>query len=125
MSMEFSRQEYWSGWPFPSPGDLLHLEIKPRSLARQADSLPSEPPESISSVQFSHSVMSDSLRPHRLQHARPPCPSPTPGVYSKIMSTESVVPSNQLIYLAVLGLSCSISALFPDQGWKPGLLHWE
>ena len=34
------------------------------------------------SVQFSRSVMSDSLRPHELQHARPPCPSPTPGVYS-------------------------------------------
>ena len=33
------------------------------------------------SVQFSCSVMSDSLRPHRLQHARPPCPSPTPGVH--------------------------------------------
>ena len=32
--------------------------------------------------QFSHSVMSDSLQLHRLQHARPPCPSPTPGVYS-------------------------------------------
>ena len=36
----------------------------------------------ISSVQFSHSVMSDSLWPHGLPHARPPCPSPTPGVYS-------------------------------------------
>ena len=36
----------------------------------------------LSSVQFSHSVMSDSLRPHELQHARPPCPSPTPGVHS-------------------------------------------
>ena len=35
-----------------------------------------------SSVQFSHSVMSDSLRPHESQHPRPPCPSPTPGVYS-------------------------------------------
>ena len=34
------------------------------------------------SVQFSRSVMSDSLQPHRLQHTRPPCPSPTPGVYS-------------------------------------------
>ena len=33
------------------------------------------------SVQFSHSVMSDSSRPHELQHARPPCPSPTPGVH--------------------------------------------
>ena len=35
----------------------------------------------ISSVQFSHSVMPDSLWPHGLQHARPPCPSPTPRVY--------------------------------------------
>ena len=36
----------------------------------------------ISSVQFNHSVASDSLRPHESQHARPPCPSPTPGVHS-------------------------------------------
>ena len=35
-----------------------------------------------SSVQFSHSVVSDFLQPHELQHARPPCPSPTPGVHS-------------------------------------------
>ena len=34
------------------------------------------------SVQFSHSVVSDSLRPHESQHTRPPCPSPTPGVHS-------------------------------------------
>ena len=46
--------------------------------------------------QFSCSVMLDSLRPHGLQQARPPCPSPTPGVYSNI-SIESVVPSNHLI----------------------------
>ena len=37
---------------------------------------------SFSSVQFSRSVVSDSLQPHESQHARPPCPSPTPGVYS-------------------------------------------
>ena len=36
----------------------------------------------ISSVQFSHSVMSDSLRPHESQHTRPPCPSPTPGIHT-------------------------------------------
>ena len=36
----------------------------------------------ISSVQFNRSVMSNSLRPHEIQHARPPCPSPTPGVHS-------------------------------------------
>ena len=34
------------------------------------------------SVQFSHSIVSDSLRPHESQHARPPCPSPSPGVHS-------------------------------------------
>ena len=39
-------------------------------------------PCSWSVSQFSHSVMSDTLRPHELQHARPPCPSPTPRVYS-------------------------------------------
>ena len=44
-SMEFSRQEYWSGVPFPSPGDLSDPGNKPRSLALQADdALPSEPP---------------------------------------------------------------------------------
>ena len=43
-SMGFSRQEYWSGLPFPSPGDLRHPEIELRSRALQADALPSEPP---------------------------------------------------------------------------------
>ena len=43
--MEFSRPEYWSGQPFPSPGDLPDPGIKPRSPALQADSLPAEPPE--------------------------------------------------------------------------------
>ena len=40
--MGFSRQEYWSGLPFPSPGDLPNPGIKPRSPALQADPLPSE-----------------------------------------------------------------------------------
>ena len=43
LSMRFSRQEYWSGLPFPSPGDLPNPEIKPGSPVLQADSLPSEP----------------------------------------------------------------------------------
>ena len=43
-SMEFSRQEYWSGLPFPSSGNLPHPGIKPKSPALQADALPSEPP---------------------------------------------------------------------------------
>ena len=42
--MGFSRQEYWSGWPFPSPGDLPDPGIEPKSPALQADALTSEPP---------------------------------------------------------------------------------
>ena len=48
-----------------------------------------------SSVQFSWSVMSDSLRPHESQHARPPCPSPTPGVYSNSCPCQTHVFSNE------------------------------
>ena len=44
LSMEFSRQEYWSGLPFPSSGDLPDPGIEPRSPVLQADVLPSEPP---------------------------------------------------------------------------------
>ena len=43
-SMGFSRQEYWNGLPFPSPGDLPDPGIEPRPPALQADALPSEPP---------------------------------------------------------------------------------
>ena len=53
-----------------------------------------------SSVQFSRSVMSDYLQPHRLQHASLPCPSPTLGAYSKLMSIElmmSIQPSHPLL----------------------------
>ena len=44
LSMEFSRQEFWSGLPFPSPVDLSKPGIKLRSPALQADSLSTEPP---------------------------------------------------------------------------------
>ena len=59
-------------------------------------------------VQFSHSVMSDSLWPQGLQHARHPCPTPTPGVLLKLMSIESVMPSNHLILCHSLLLLPSI-----------------
>ena len=45
VSIGFSRQDYWSGLPFPSPGDLPNPGTKPRSPALKADALPSEPPE--------------------------------------------------------------------------------
>ena len=51
LSMGFSRQEYWSGLPFPSPGDLSDSGIEPRSPSLQADALPSEPPGKITWLQ--------------------------------------------------------------------------
>ena len=54
--------------------------------------------------------MSNSLRPHELQHARPPCPSPTSGVL-KLMSIESVMPSNHLILCHLLLL---LPSIFPS-----------
>ena len=60
-----------------------------------------------SSVQFSRSVVSDSLRPHVLQHARLPCPSSSPGAYS-LMSIRSVMPSIHLILCCLLLLPPSI-----------------
>ena len=61
--MEFSRQEYWSGLPFPSPGDLPDPGIGPGSPALQADTLLSEPPgkPKVKSEIVSHSAMSDFL----------------------------------------------------------------
>ena len=60
------------------------------------------------SVQFSHSVVSDSLRPHEPKHARPPCPFWSPP---KPMSIESVVPSNHLIFCCPLLL---LPQIFPS-----------
>ena len=68
-----------NGQPFPSAGDLPNPGIKPWSPALQADSLPLS--HQFSSVQFSHSVTSNSLRPREPQHARSPYLSPTPGVH--------------------------------------------
>ena len=62
------------------------------------------------SVHFSPSVMSDPLQPHGLQHATPPCPSPTPGVYSNL-SIESMMPSNHLILCCPLLL---LPSIFPS-----------
>ena len=76
-----------------------------------------------SSVQFSHSVVSDSLQPHELQHARPPCPSPTPGVYSN--SCPSSWWCHPAISSSVIPFS-SCSQSLPASGSFPGsqLFAW-
>ena len=63
---------------------------------------------SLSSVQFSYSVVSSSLQPHGLQHTRPPRPSSASGSVLKLMSTELVMPSNHLILCHPLLLPPSI-----------------
>ena len=68
-------------------------------------------PQTWTSVQFSRSVMSNSLQPHELQHASPPCPSPTPGVHPKPMSIELIMPSNHLILCRPLLL---LPSIFPS-----------
>ena len=65
------------------------------------------------SVQFSHSVVSDFLQPHRLQHARPPCPSPALGVYS-LMLIKLVMLSNHLILYLPIKLSQNTCPSIPS-----------
>ena len=62
LSMGFSRQEYWNGLPFPSPGDLPDPGMEHRSSALQAEALPSEPPGSLNIWKFSvHILLKPSL----------------------------------------------------------------
>ena len=83
-SMGLFRQEYWSGLLFPSPGNFPNPGIKPASPVAPAlaGTFFTTVPLGKPSVQFSRSVVSNFLRPHESQHARPPCPSPTPEVQS-------------------------------------------
>ena len=69
------------------------------------------------SVQFSRSVMSDSLRPHESQHARPPCPSPTPRVYSNSW------PSSRWCHPAISS-SVIPSPPAPNPSQHQGLFQW-
>ena len=85
---------------------------------------------SISSIQFSHSVVSSSLRPHELQHARPPCPSPTPRVYPNSCPlsrwchptiSSSLVPFSSCLQSFSTSGSFQMSQLFASGGQNIGL----
>ena len=82
------------------------------------------------SVQFSLSVMSDPLHPHGLQHARPPCPSPTPGAYSNSCPScqwchptisSSVVPFCSCLQSFPASGSFQMSQFFPSGGQSIGV----
>ena len=83
-----------------------------------------------SSVQFSHSVVSNSLWPRELQHARPPCPSPTPGVYSNPCTlsqwwhptiSTSVIPFSSCPWSLPASGSFQMSQLFTWGGQSTGV----
>jgi len=85
---------------------------------------------SISSVQFSRSVVSDSLRPHESQHARPPCPSASPGVHSNSRPSSqwchpaissSVVPFSSCPQSLPASESFPMSQLFAWGGQSTGV----
>ena len=73
--------------------------------------------EPLSSVQFSRSVVSDSLRLHESQHTRPPCPSPTPGVHSDSR------PSSRWCHLAILSFVDPFSST-PNPSQHQSLFQW-
>ena len=83
-----------------------------------------------SSVQFSHSVMTNSLWSHGLQHARPPCPSPTPGVYSNWCPlsrwchptiSSSAVPFSSCLQSCSASVSFQMSQFFTSDGQNIGV----
>ena len=85
------------------------------------------------SVQFSRSVVSDSLWSHESQHARPPCPSPTPGVHPNSCSSSrwchpaissSVVPFSSCPQSLPASESFPMSQLFPWGGQSTGVSAW-
>ena len=84
----------------------------------------------ISSVQFSHSVVSHSLRPHGLQHNRLPCPSPTPRVYSNscplswwchLTISSSVIPFSSCLQSFPASGSLPVSQFFTSGGQSIGV----
>ena len=81
--MEFSRPDYWSGWPFPSPGDLPNPGIEPRSSALQVDSLPAEPQGKPNSKKIKSSFCIDILffseNKAEIKDCMSPCHKVTPA----------------------------------------------
>ena len=139
LSMELSRQAYKSGLPYLPQAifpiqrlnlSLLHCRQILYHLSHNNSSKNKISPTTFSSVQFSHSVVSDSLWPHGQQQARPPCPSPTPGVHSNScplsrwclpVILSSVVPFSSCPQSLPASGSFPMSQLFASSGQSIGV----
>ena len=131
LSMGFPRQEYWSGLPFLPPGDLSDLGFEPTFPTLVGRVFTAEAPgKLVSTVQFSRWVESSSLWCHKLQHARPPCPSSTPRVHSNPCPlswwchptiSSSVVPFSSCPQSLPASGSFPMSQLFASGGQSIGV----
>ena len=116
LSMDFSRQKYWSGLPFSSPGDLPNSGIKPRSPALQADSLPSEPPGKPSRRdQSSKEMHSKSFSTHTSNGSAVCQLSEWPEILSTSLSPRGKLPR----MICVLGVCCSFCLGWTVRGFLP------
>ena len=104
-SMGFFRQEYWSGLPFPSPGDLPNPGIEPRSPAFQADTLTSEPPGKPTTPKL-HPKLPSFQGLHRSYPISYPC-YPSKSVYRKFSKTTFILETNCRVWASLRTLSSS------------------
>ena len=111
----FSRAGWWGGFSWASWGHQYKVIFCANRSS--AHSSPSDQYNTVSPVQFSHSVMSDSLRPHEWQHTRPPCPSPTPRFYSDSL------PSSQWCHPAISSSVVHFSSC-PHPSQHQSLFQW-
>ena len=111
LSMEFPRQEYWSGLPFPTPRDLPDPGIEPAFPALAGGFLTNEPPGKPLCIDFvavvSCSVVSDSLWP--------------PWTVAWQASLSMNFPDKN----TGVGCHCLLQGIFLSQGLNPQLLHWQ
>ena len=112
---------YWSGLPCPSPEDIPNRGTEATSL--NVSCTVRRVLYHWCPVQFSRLVVSDSLRPHESQHARPPCPSPTPGVHPNSCHptiSSSLVPFFSCPQSLPASESFPMSQLFASGGQSNG-----
>ena len=102
LSRGFSKQDYWSGLPCPSPGDLPDSKIEPMSLkspALASEFLATVPPgKPVKRLLFSRPVVCNSLWPRRLQRARPPYPEAGPRSWSLHQWCHPAISSSDTLF---------------------------